>query len=242
MSEVIRYEDYLRELKSACKKSNYSFSVIDSVGGSRKIPFVMVRSKKWSVSKKTVCFSAGIHGNEIAASYAVLRAIEKDVFGKFKDIQVLIFPVANPTGFGIGRENFENYNLNRHFGSKRGRLENLLIEATILKARPFFIHTMHEDADEKKFYLYGFDKNRDKIYRKILNIFARKYPILKARKIYDEKADRGIIYDAHDGSLESWAHKNGAGLSMCSEVPGRLSWDERVLFHVRVMEEVLKSC
>ena len=208
-------------------------------GKNKEYPLYIVsnNAKKPSAA---VCFSAGIHGDEIAGSFAVLEFIKKHNFSNFKNIKIILIPVANPTGFDkCKRCNYLNKDLNGLFCKKVLSGENKLIYFSIKNSKIIFFHALHEDVDEKSFYLYNFEKKQEQIYRDIIKEAKQYFPINTAEKIYNDSALNGMIINRKDGSFEDRMFRDGVPYSMCTETPGKQPLKKRVELNRIIMEMAL---
>lgn len=105
-------------------------------------------------AKKTICFIAGIHGNEEAGPYGVLSFLESG-FKVPSHKRAIFIPLANPWGFEKGkRENADNVDINRHFLDKELKGECKLLWDALRTEDIDLLHTLHEDPSTDKFYLY----------------------------------------------------------------------------------------
>src|SRR3989338_3395614 len=104
------YLKYLRELKAICRKKRLLLKRIPSI---HAYPLYMVILNPRA--KKAVCFSAGIHGDEISGPWAIVDFLKKYKSSEYPSLKIFIYPIANPAGFDIGKRRCEhNKDLNRH--------------------------------------------------------------------------------------------------------------------------------
>lgn len=105
-------------------------------------------------AKKTICFIAGIHGDEQAGPYGALSFLESD-FHVPSHKRVIIIPLANPVGFERNkRGNADNKDINRHFLEKELKGECKSIWEALRLENIDLLHTLHEDPGLNSFYLY----------------------------------------------------------------------------------------
>ena len=103
---------------------------------------------------------------------------------------------------------------------------------------------MHEDLDEEEFYLYNFEKKKEKIYREIVSI-ARKYCKIKDGKVEGETdhvcAD-GLITNLkeNDGSIEYRLFLEGTPFAMCTETPGKKELKERIQLNKEIIKKIIE--
>jgi len=231
------YNNYLKNLSAVCKKKKLDLIEIGRVGFKKEYPIYKIVIKGRG---KTVCFSAGIHGYEIAGPWAVLKFLEKLDIKKLENVKLIIFPVANPTGFDKKqRNNYLDKDLN-NFCYKNLTGENKILFNEVKNEKVFFFHALHEDVDLKTFYLYNFEKKPEKVYCDIIKLAKKTFPINLAKKIYKDPANGGLIINRADGSFEDRLFREGIPYSMCTETPGKKPLKQRVNLNVKIMEMVIK--
>ncbi|HRY36302.1 MAG TPA: succinylglutamate desuccinylase/aspartoacylase family protein [Candidatus Magasanikbacteria bacterium] len=233
------YNTYLKKLNSVCKRKKLDLIEIGRVGFKKEYPIykIVINPLK---KGRVVCFSAGIHGYEIAGPWAVLEFLKKLNVEKLKN-KLIIFPVANPSGFDKNiRHNWQRKNLNALFCSKKMPEENKILLNALKNEKVRFFHALHEDVEEKSFYLYNFEKKPEKIYRDIIKLAKKYFPINLAKEIYGDKSVGGLIINRADGSFEDRLFREGTPYSMCTETPGKHSLKKRVELSVVIMEKVIK--
>lgn len=226
-------------MNAICKKKKLDLVEIGRVGFKKEYPLykIIINPKKMG---RAVCFSAGIHGYEIAGPWAILKFLEKLNVKKIEN-KLIIFPVANPSGFDkIKRRNYLNKDLNGYFCHKKLSGENKILVATLNKEKIYFFHALHEDVDLKTFYLYNFEKKPEKVYRDIIKLAKKYFPIETSAKIYNDKAFNGLIINRKDGSFEDKMFREGVPYSMCTETPGKQPLKKRIEVSVKIMEKVVK--
>lgn len=102
-----------------------------------------------------VTIAAGVHGDEPAGPWALLRLVEAGALDERFSYRV--WPCTNPTGFDAGtRENAEGTDVNRTFGGG-GRSPEAKAMLTANRDRTFALSLdLHEDADARGFYCYEY--------------------------------------------------------------------------------------
>jgi hypothetical protein len=234
------YYEYINRLKEACKKRKWVVKGIGRTGKKKEYEMFCVTNNPSKYVKK-VCFLAGMHGDEIAGPWAVIKFIEKFDARKFGKIKITIFPVGNPSGFDKGkRRDYLNKDLNEHFCGKTLFDEDKIIYNAVKNEKIFFVYALHEDVGETRFYLYNFEKGKEKIYREIIKFAGKYVKINKDKKIYGDKSQDGIIINTKDCSFEDRLFRDDVPFSMCTESPGKLPLAKRVDLNVKVMNFVLK--
>ncbi|MCR4327181.1 MAG: succinylglutamate desuccinylase/aspartoacylase family protein [Nanoarchaeota archaeon] len=232
------YFDFVKELLRLNKINNYSSKVIGYKKSKildESFPIYKVDINK--KGSKKFCIVAGIHGDEIAGPYSVLKILENPKFFK-KEIHYQIFPILNPSGFVLKRRfNDKGRDLNclnkKTLKSENYKEIQMFHEEVKNKNFEVFL-SMHEDLDISKVYSYIFEKDTKKIYRKLFSN-ERKW---KAKRIYGDKSDgKGLIINVHDHSLEDRFFSMGkAKLSVATETPGKLNLERRINMNLKNLE------
>ena len=234
------YDEFVALLRKACSKRKLRLRKIGTVHNKRDYHLYKIVINSRKNPKASVCFSAGIHGEEIAGPYAALRFIEKFDFRKFKNIKIIILPIANPYGFDRTiRETTKGLQSNGHFCNKRLNGEHKILYNAIKDERLLFFHALHEDSDEHRFYIYNFENGEEKIYNDILAVARKYFPLEMHKRIYGSKAEHGLIINEHDSSFEDRMYRDGVPYSMCTETPGIAPLEKRIRAYVEIMGLVL---
>ncbi|MFA5211123.1 MAG: M14 family metallocarboxypeptidase [Patescibacteria group bacterium] len=234
------YQNYLEKLNTVCKRKKIALLEIGRVGFKKEYPIYKIVINK-NKKGKVICFSAGIHGYEIAGPWTVLEFLKKLNIKKLGNVKLIIFPVVNPSGFDkIMRRNYLNKDLNGHFCHKKLIGENKIIIESLKGEKIYFFYSLHEDVDDKKFYIYNFEAKEEKIYRDIIKLANKYFPINLAKEIYDDPATGGLIINRKDGSFEDRLFREGTPYSMCAETPGKQPLKKRVDLGVKIMEKIIK--
>ncbi len=132
----MNYLSYINQITEICRKNNHH---LINIGMINNHPLLMIVAGNVK-SKNVICFSAGIHGNEISGPLAVLDFLNQYRASK-NDPKIIIFPVANPVGFNDNTYFVrDGQNLNRNFGKKKIAGENhLLYTATMNEPISFLL-------------------------------------------------------------------------------------------------------
>ena len=235
------YKELIKDLKIVCREKGITMKKIGVTGKKKEYPLFKIVINNIPKPKKTICFSAGIHGEEPAGPFSILEFLKQCDPKKFKTIKVIIFPVINPFGFDHGRRrNFLNKDLNGHFCKKVLLGENKIHYDILKKEKIFFFHALHEDEGHKRFYLYNFENKPEPIYRDIIVLAKKYFPIDTSNYIYDDPAKDGLIINRPDGSFEDRMFRDGVPYSMCTETPEAKPIKQRIALNVRIMKTVIK--
>ena len=233
------YESYFNELQEVCaKRGFYLESKVKTTNGKFTLHKIVLNPNS---TKKTICYSAGIHGNEISGPFAVLQFL-KNYKSKKNDPRIIILPCLNPYGFLKHKyTNYNNYNLNRHYFEKPQSDEIKRIYSLVKNEKIDFFMSLHEDEVKKGFYLYKYGES-DKIFRIIIDFLAMESDICRQKKIYINKAEDGIIHNAkHDGSFEEWTQHKGTPLSACLEIPDKIPLELRTQIVRKLLQHIVNS-
>lgn len=190
-------------------------------------------------AKRTICFVAGLHGDEEGGPYGALSYLESDFYVP-KNKKVIIIPLANPKGFEMGkRENADDLDINRHFLKKELKDECKIIWDSIKEEDIDLIHTLHEDPGLKTFYLYythhlELAKDLRELATKYFDIFAKdKRQPLEDDVKQSDKVINGIIPLPHTvrGTLEDKCLIEKAIPYIITESPGKVDLKKRIEFN-----------
>jgi hypothetical protein len=201
-------------------------------------------------AKRTVCFIAGLHGNEEAGSYGVLEFLKSD-FHVPKNKRVIIIPLANPTGFEADkRKNSDDIDINRHFLDKDLKDECKCLWDAIKDEKIELLHTLHEDPDLNSFYCY-YTHNQDiaenlrELATKYFKIYSKseRPPLENDVKLYGDKIYDGLIPLPHEisGCLEDRVLLEYFTPYIVTESPGKADLKKRIEFNKNAMKMVIHS-
>lgn len=229
------YKNYLKNLRAVCKEKNIKIISIGKIDSFFIYKIVLNPS-----GNKTVVFSAGIHGNEISGPLSIIEFLKKIDFKKYSNTKIIIFPVANPTGFDKNqRNNYLNKDLNRLFCKSKTAFENKILLKELQKEKIFFFHALHSDTDETSFYMYNFENKKEEIYRDLIQIAKKYFPIKKSKSIYGDRAEGGLIGNCKDGSFEDKMYREGSIYSICSESPEKHPLNKNIKLNISLMRKII---
>ena len=214
---------------------------------------------------KDVLISAGIHGEEPAGVYALLKFLAEDISDFTDDYRFLIFPCINPFGFEHNqRLNQEGMNINREFKKDSlCREANRVMTTLGRKARKFlctidlhetdpnYIGESFTEADNpQEFYMW--EACPDKSLRigdeVILNV-ERRVPVCRWDRIYDDINNDGVIWYpegclnrvyAQGTTLEAFLNANYTPQAFTIETPCGWPMEQRVLAHRVALRSILE--
>ncbi len=201
-------------------------------------------------AERTICFIAGVHGDEPAGPLGVLKFLEDHVYVPSTK-RVIIIPLVNPTGFEARtRKNYQNLDLNREFDKKELQGEAKIVWDAIKNEKIDFLHTLHEDPEAKEWYMYHTEEKvlaedlRD-LAKKYFKIFdgKNKHPLTGEQDtIYDDKIYEGLIPLPHTrrGTIEDKIYDFHIPY-IVTETPGQESLQKRIDFNRNAMRLVVLS-
>lgn len=215
--ETGSYQKVLDQLFNAIKHhTDMSFV---SMGSVATYPlFCVTIGNRFDSNLKDVLISAGVHGEEPAGVFALLKFLEEDVSEFMDEFRFLIFPCINPFGFERNyRFNSQpdpehkgrGMDINREFKKDTSCAEaNLVMTQLKMRARrfvcaidlhetdPVFIgEDFAEEDNPTEFYMWEVcpDKNLrvgDRVIKDIEGVI----PVCKWDKVYDDKNSDGVIW------------------------------------------------
>lgn len=242
MPEHYSYAKYIKELLTLCNKHKIKFKIIgyekyEKIDMSYPIYHIIINPN----AKIDFCICAGVQAYEIAGPLTILHLLQTPQKYFNRKIRYHIFPLINPTSFDL-RQRFDddNRDLNtitkQTLKSKNYREVQAFIRDIGKKYSDAFL-SLHEDNDERRFYAYVFEKAIEPVYRKIINQIGKHNKILDQKLIYGDKSQaEGLIINEHDRSFEDYlfTHKQ-AGISICTETPGKLALNKRISMNTQVI-------
>lgn len=216
--------------------------ILKKIGSVNKCPLYKIIIQPNKIYHKTICISAGIHGDEISGPLGVqkfLLHVNKKSVGNNR---IIILPVGNPYGFNHNIRTNRNYiNLNRHFTDKKLKDECKILLAAIQHESLDCFCAFHEDDEQKTFYMYAMNKlSSDSKLHENIKTAAQKYTkIFSGKTLYKQPVKKGVIFDIKDGSFEHRMSKEGAPESLCVEIPDYLPLQTRVALVEAIMKKIV---
>jgi len=261
---------YQKEIVSRLEDiaGKFSVSKIGDVTFRRKeleYPLYNVVAESPNNYAPSVFFSAGVHGDEPAAVYALLEFLEKEVYNYLSDFSFVAFPCLNPSGFELDtRENLNKTDLNRHMKSTTSVQEDKLLIRFLAKnpRRYLFSVDVHEDPTDKpggdfdirknprKFYLYESSPTRrlKRGHKILLELKKLNIPICKRKEIYGDKNENGLIWTpkvhnpdyATEKSIQNYMQKYTSH-SFTSETPTCWPLEKCIEVHLKMLSVALEE-
>jgi len=192
-----------------------------------------------------IYISAGIHGDEPAATEALITWAENNV-GRLHRLPLLLLPCLNPWGLvNNTRVNEDGVDLNRLFH----RDDQPVVSAVKQLAAPYQFAaamTLHEDYDGQGFYLYDVARAKPFWGEALLEV-ARAHIVIEGRASIDgRKIAKGVFRRSRldmkrmgrMGHPEAiWLHLHHAERALTIETPSEFALEQRVRAQVAVIDE-----
>lgn len=184
--------------------------------------------------KATVMITAGCHGNEPAPVYALYNFLKNKP--KIRNKRIIIVPCIVPFGFCLHIDkNIKGVDINRDFFSNNPQKETKLLKQLVRKYKPAFVLNLHEDPDEKRFFLYLEGNNYRKRAEKLVSLVSKDMLVYKRKKVHGDLVIKGIIEQTKPStSFEDYLAKLNIP-NFCVETPGFCPLRDRVRAHERIL-------
>ena len=198
-------------------------------------------------SEGGIYISAGIHGDEPAASQGLLAWAEANA-ARLRDLPLLLFPCLNPWGLTHNtRVDSNGDDLNRMF-----HREDVPVIGAIRKLiaghRFALALQLHEDYDGEGFYLYEVQRTPPYWGEKLLAAAARHIAIEPRGRIDGRLARGGLVRRRVDqrrfgrvGYPEAiWLHLHHSERTFTIESPSEFALERRIRAHVAVIDAAVR--
>lgn len=209
---------------------------------------LLAHTKRTPGPRPRFYLSSGVHGDEPAPPWALLRLMEEGFF----DARATWFicPLLNPSGFlRKTRENFAGTDLNRDY--KTPQSAEVQAHVRWLQRQPAFdlVLCLHEDWESQGFYLYELNPlNRPTLADAMIEA-ARAHVPIESSALIDgrESAGPGIIRPVSDPLLrDTWPEaiylRNHHGpLHYTIETPSLLPLEQRITVQCAVIQAALEE-
>ena len=191
---------------------------------------------------RTLCFIAGIHGDEPGGPYGVLEFLKQGMRIP-KDIRLEIVPLANPTGFmNKTRANSDSFDINRGFYESELIAECEALWKVAGRKDIECLHTLHEDPDSRSFYVY-YTHHRRLAEGMRDDVAKRFFPIHDKPEVYGDKSYEGLVPPPHTkrNTVEDRALEENMVPYITTETPGRALLKSRAKCNRDIMKYVIHS-
>lgn len=237
------YAAYCEELRAVCRAKRIPLETIGASGKRGEYPLYKIVLNNTRAAQRTICFSAGIHGDETSAPIAVLEFLRAWKKERYPNVKIILFPVANPWGYDRGKNrNGAHRNLNRHFCGAPLRDENKLLYHAVKREHLDLFCALHEDDGKKDFYFYVYDRAKrwDPLYDTILKTAERFIPLCNHPTIYNLTATHGVVFNKRDGAFEDRLNRDGVPHSLCLEVSDTLPFESMIAVNLALMRVIAR--
>lgn len=239
-AKLSKYNLYIKELKNLCQVEHWPMKIIGKVDQYIFYKIIIQPKKAYG---RIICFSAGIHGDEISGPLAIkdlLVGLNKELIGNNK---IVFLPIGNPYGFDKNqRTNYRKINLNRHFCDCQLPDECKILFSAVKQDKPDYFISLHEDDEQQCFYFYAMDKQTSdqKLHQKIKLAAKKHLKICRQNFLYKHLVNHGVVFDVKDGSFEDRMNREGVKESLCLEIPDYLDLKKRIALAVSIMREIIR--
>lgn len=233
------YSGYLNKLHDLADKKGFQTEDLGLLHSGMPLYRVVINPD----GVRTYAVISGLHGNEQAGPFAVLKFLATADLPP--DVRVVIVPMANPDGFNNNkRRNSEKRDLNRQWCKDVLHGDAEKIAGAIEDYKPEFLHTLHEDPGREEFYLYFSDRDNSSMYDELVDIASRFFPILQQKSVFGDKVKGGKVdqykpnVTKHKCSVEGYYYRRGLNF-LVTETPGRADLSSRIEFAKDAMNWVI---
>ena len=190
-----------------------------------------------------IYISAGIHGDEAAATEGLVTWAERNVT-RLKKLPLLLFPCLNPWGLACNtRSDGAGRDLNRLFHDAATPVIGAVHR--LIAGRQFSLALqLHEDYDGHGLYLYEVQRGRECWGEALLAAAAQYITIEPRRRIDGRNAKDGLIRRRIDhrrfaqiGYPEAlWLHMHHSQRTFTIETPSEFALDQRIRAQVAIID------
>ena len=191
-----------------------------------------------------IYISAGIHGDEPAATEALISWAEKN-WKRLTKLPLLIFPCLNPSGLNCNRRtNAQGEDLNRLFHLDTNPVVSA-IKRVVGERRFTLALNLHEDYDGQGLYLYEVGTPAKGGGEQLLKAAAKFIPLDRRTVIDGTPAKAGLIrrrysktrFDRLGHPEAIWLHLFHADHTFTVEAPSEFALNQRVEALIAVIEK-----
>ncbi len=236
------YEHLIRRWKRVAARCRLDMQPYSESGG---FPIYRLASVRPDPSAPSIYFSAGIHGDEAAATEGLVTWAEENSEA-LRRMRALIFPCLNPWGLANNcRLDAAGRDLNRRFGKRRAPQIGHQIRA-IGKTSFDVALTLHEDYDGQGIYIYEVASRKPFWAEHLLAAAAPHLPPDPRRTIEGRPARGGIVRRKITPDLmpdwpEAFAlHFSYARRTFTIETPSEFDIAARVAAQVAVIDRAVE--
>jgi len=198
--------------------------------------------------KKSICFSAGIHGDEVAGPLAILKFLKE--YNVNPRVRLLVFPLANPHGYdNESRYNHKRQDINRRFWDDDELEDEAKVMYGLLKKEKLTLfYSLHEWEGRSGFYLYASNKRKKKRYEALADLAREDFVVFDDTKINHERAYNGVVWHPEKpyadlrsrNTLENKMYLDGVHY-LATETPSKADLEKRVSLTAKMMKFVISE-
>jgi len=237
------YAHLIRRWRALARRSGLTMTSFTKSAGYDLFCLEPARAAKDAPS---IYLSAGIHGDEAAATEGLLHWAEKNV-ALLREMTVMIFPCLNPSGLvGNCRFDSEGRDLNRGYNAD---IPQIVAQMRLLAGRRFDLAlTLHEDYDARGLYIYEVPSRPRYWAEEMLKSAAGIIPADSRGKIEGRSARGGVVRRSIAPDLmPDWPeafvlHFHYAARTFTVETPSEYSLDDRVAAQAAVISKAVALC
>lgn len=183
------YAHLIRRWRRVAARARLDMQEFSESGG---YPIYRLASRRPDPTAVSIYFSAGIHGDEAAATEGLVTWAEENP-DVLRRLRVLIFPCLNPWGLvNNSRLDARGRDLNRLYGKRRAPQIGHQIRA--IGADTFDVAmTLHEDYDARGIYIYEVAAKKPFWAEELLAAAAAHLPPDPRKSIEGRRAKGGIV-------------------------------------------------
>ncbi|HEX2860778.1 MAG TPA: M14 family metallocarboxypeptidase, partial [Lacunisphaera sp.] len=236
--------DFSPRFDEAARSAGFRSTTLGEISGHRMAAY----TKRSPGRRPRIYLSAGMHGDEPAPPWALLRLLQENFF----DARCTWFvcPLLNPTGFvRQTRENAAGLDLNRDY--KAPQTAEIQAHVSWLQLQPNFdlAVCLHEDWEATGFYLYELNPCHRPTLANVMIDAARAHVGIESGAVIDgrDSFEPGIIRPVSDPLLrETWPEAiylrhHHCSLDYTTETPSRLPLEQRVVVHCAAIRAAVDS-
>jgi len=210
-------------------------------------PLFYLEAARLPVNAPAIYFSAGIHGDEAAATEGLLLWAEQNP-AVLKMIRPLIFPCLNPWGLvNNNRLDERGRDLNRCYGKRKP--PQIRDQIRVMGKKTFDLAlTLHEDYDAHGVYIYEVAAKKPYWAEKMLAAASEHLPADSRARIEGRPAKNGIVRRKISPDLmPDWPeafllHFQHSARTFTIETPSEMDMSHRVAAHVAVLDAAVAEC
>jgi murein peptide amidase A len=194
-----------------------------------------------------IYISAGIHGDEAAATEALITWAEQNA-ARLRRMPLLLFPCLNPWGLvNNSRYDQQGRDLNRLFHTDEAPV--VAAVRRLVRGHRFALALqLHEDYDGQGFYLYEVQRARPYWGEALLAVAARHIPIEPRNRVDGRVFHGGLMrrrverrrFAAMGYPEAIWLHLEHADRTFTIETPSEFALADRVRAQVAVIDAAVR--